>query len=147
MVRQCRSQMPLMRPEPFYATNDYGDVVGVNVDALSSNDEMTYARPPLPPADSYGFNSYNSGNGNGTPQRLRPPAPVYVGRPIRPGNLLLQNLLLQRQQLMSRFSKVRPLFFGKRSIDGTSGHQQLSPKFIDSEQLVTMITTIAEEDS
>lgn len=144
MVRQCRSQMPLMRPEPFYAADNYGDAVGVNVDALSSNDDMSYARPPPPPADSYGFNSLNSVYPTKPPQRMRPPAPVYVGRPLRPGNLLLQNLNLQRQQLMSRL--VRPFFFGKRSIDESTGHQQLIPKLIDSDQLITMITTIQEED-
>lgn len=151
MVRQCRNQMPLLRPEPFYAGNDFGDAVnvGVSVDALSSNDDMTYARPPPPPpppADSYGFNSLNSVYPSKPPIRLRPPAPVYVGRPLRPGNLLLRNFALQHKQLISPFFQVRPFFFGKRSAD-QSGHQNLVPKSPDSEPLITMITTIQEEES
>ena len=141
--------MPLLRPEPFYAGNDFGDSVnvGVNVDALSSNDDMTYARPVPPPADSYGFNSLNSVYPTKPPMRPRPPAPVYVGRPLRPGNLLLRNLAIQQKQLMSRFFQVRPFFFGKRSADESNGHKNLIPKSADSEALITMITTIQDEAS
>lgn len=103
MVRQCRAQMPLLRPEPFYIGPELGDAVGVNVDAIaaSAGDDISYT-----PVQSQGYNtnyhypqnnhmqtqaSYNSYNSIpgpivSKPLRRRPPAQIYVGRPLRPGN-------------------------------------------------------------
>lgn len=96
MVRQCRSQMPLYRPEPFYySPNDLGDVnVGVNVEALGPGPG------PIPPGSniqspsvSYEENGYSPAylHQNSRPMgfmsqplRRRPPAQIFVGRPIKP---------------------------------------------------------------
>lgn len=95
MVRQCRAQMPLLRPEPFYVGPELGDAVGVNVDAIAATDDVSYH-----PAHSQGYNNpstqavagYNSYNSIPTPMvskplRRRPPAHIYVGRPLRPGTI------------------------------------------------------------
>jgi hypothetical protein len=93
MVRQCRAQMPLLRPEPFYVGPELGDAVGVNVDAIAATDDISYG-----PANSHGYSNpptsqaYNGYNTIPAPMiskplRRRPPAHIYVGRPLRPGNV------------------------------------------------------------
>lgn len=107
MVRQCRSQMPLMRPEPYFMNGpELGDAIGVNVDALSSgfgpngphggyeNDAAaSYSRPseygamrPALSESSYGtsVSTFNSPLPYPTKPRRRPPAQIFVGRPVRP---------------------------------------------------------------
>ena len=106
MVRQCRAQMPLLRPEPFYVGPDLGDAVGVNVDAVAAatGDEGSYNQAHSQAYSSHyshqnpsynGYSSHNAFNpGYNTlvpppmvskPLRRRPPAHIYVGRPLRPG--------------------------------------------------------------
>ena len=79
MVRQCRAQMPLYRPEPFMVNPDLGDAVGVNVDAVQgSPSDLSYS----------GTQGLLSGYSmsplslNKHPLRRRPPAPIFVGRPV-----------------------------------------------------------------
>lgn len=103
-VRQCRAQMPLYKPEPFYQppSLDLGDVnVGVNVDSLSVSPNaapstnipaISYEEPSYAPA-------YLHQNSPGRPMNYMPPsgyipttiqpmrrrpAPIFVGRPVKP---------------------------------------------------------------
>lgn len=94
MVRQCRSQMPLYRLEPFYySPGDLGDVnVGVNVDALGPQSMMPPGSGIPPPSVSYEDGqspAYLHQNSRpmgymSQPLRRRPPAQIFVGRPIKP---------------------------------------------------------------
>jgi len=78
MVRQCRAQMPLYRPEPFYVGPDLGDAVGVNVDAMpSATNDLSYTQ-----GLASGYNAVIPPLLR--PLRRRPPAPIFVGRPLRP---------------------------------------------------------------
>ena len=95
MVRQCRSQMPLMRPEPFYVGPELGDAIGVNVDAIAAAagapDDVAYnpvhSQAYSNPQPSNPYSGYNSIPAPmvSKPLRRRPPAHIYVGRPLRPG--------------------------------------------------------------
>lgn len=81
MVRQCRAQMPLYRPEPFIApgtSSELGDAIGVNVDAL------THHQPAI--GDDLNYNSPNAPFMQlvTKPLRRRPPAQIFVGQPLRP---------------------------------------------------------------
>ena len=84
MVRQCRAQMPLYRPEPFYVGPDLGDAVGVNVDAMpSASNDLSYSTQGL--SSGMGYNALLPPLMT-RPLRRRPPAPIFVGRPavLRP---------------------------------------------------------------
>lgn len=69
--------MPNLRPEPFFGNygNGGADTINVNTQEMASGYENEMYQPlqelPRPPP---------------TPMRRRPPAQVFVGAPVRPGN-------------------------------------------------------------
>ncbi|RWS04124.1 hypothetical protein B4U79_11166 [Dinothrombium tinctorium] len=74
MIRQCRKQLPMFVPQPFfdhntvnYNANSNSNAFGVSTSALSEFDNYM----PLQPL------------------KRRPPATIVIGRPIRPGKRLV----------------------------------------------------------
>ena len=117
MVRQCLAQMPLMRPEPFYIGPELGDVVGVNVDAMAAADDSSYHpqgynNNGMQAQSTHSYPSYQPYNTVSTPLvtkplRRRPPAHIYVGRPVRPGTFLSKKF-----HLINPLVSARPSLFG-----------------------------------
>ncbi|XP_053209811.1 uncharacterized protein LOC128393642 isoform X1 [Panonychus citri] len=84
MIKQCRLQMPLVPPQPYNTLNSNANINTVSTDNLYSGYES---------ATDYQYQLPK-------PIRVRPPAVLHIGKPVRPGLLT-----------------GRPLLFGKRSID------------------------------
>jgi hypothetical protein len=73
--------MPLYRPEPFLVGPDLGDAVGVNVNDVMQGNDLSYSSGMGTQGLVSGYNAGMSPLLN-RPLRRRPPAPIFVGRPV-----------------------------------------------------------------